>query len=358
MKKIIALVLILTLLVGCTPTPAPVSSDNQDLSSADDTASVSSVESVADASSETPTTSTVSTASKTPTTTSKPVVEPAYAKAGGVIPTGATYTVKASGKVLKAGEKMPQTVGYGDIFKYGDYEYTFIETGANSEEANDGWLVKELKDKNKVSYGELIGTINGKHLKTLFETFQNCKKMQTAPVIPNTVEVMYETFRDATALKKTPNLPKNLRRMYAAFSGCTALTTITEIPSSVTYMKYTFSGCTALKDVSYLTISSSGENMAMFSECTALEKPPKFSDKVTNLGYVFRNCTALKTAPKIPSSVKYLSNTFLNCSSLTGNIVIDANPTEYTDCFKGVTKPITITGATTLKQELLATQNS
>ena len=121
MKKIIALVLILTLLVGCGETPAPVSSD---ITNAHDTVST---ESVIDVSSEDPVSSTEPTSSKTPTTTSKPVVEPAYAKAGGTIPTGATYTVKASGKVLKAGEKMPSKPADGDKFVYGDYTYYFLK---------------------------------------------------------------------------------------------------------------------------------------------------------------------------------------------------------------------------------------
>ncbi len=316
MKKIIALLIVLMLLVGCTPTPAPVSSNNQDLSSADDTASVSSVESVADVSSETPTTSTVPTSSKTPTTTSKPTSskpkvdnEPAYAKAGGVIPTGATYTVKATGKVLKAGEKMPSKPADGDIFSDSDYNYTYHEKTTVDYVSTEYWAVGVI-DRTKTSYGKIIGKINGKPLKSAAYCFHRCGNLLVSPEIPDSVECLTSTWHGCNGLKKAPSkLPKNAKDMEYAFCSCISIESAPAIPSGV-----------------------------------------------TNLFGAFSGCAKLKKAPAIPSKVLNMACLFYDCATLSGAIEINANPIHYAECFYLVPNEITVTGTTTIKDKLLATQ--
>ena len=46
----------------------------------------------------------------------------------------------------------------------------------------------------------------------------------------------------------------------------------------------------------------------------------------------FNGCKNLKNAPVIPSSVMNMEDTFKYCSSLTGNLIINANPTSYYSC--------------------------
>lgn len=371
MKKIIALLLVLMLLVGCGETPAPVSSNNQDTSSADDTASVSSVESVVDASSETPTTSTVSTASivskmQTITTTTSTqnfeiTPEEMLATCGGVIPKDGVYFDSAAKKTRKEGERMPKTPADGDYLLYGDYKYTYIEVAKSEEYANYGWNAEMWVTGGQIYgiiFGALLENINGKPLKTLNNTFSGCERLKVSPELPDTVEVMYATFEGADALLHAPKLPKNLKRMNGVFSGCYCMTTMTEIPSGVTTMKSAFSGCTSLINASHVTIPSSCVDMSYcFYECWRLETAPKIAEGVEMMGAAFY-CTKISKAPVIPSTVRYLNYTFSGCGRLSGEVVINANPTYYEECFKNVPNPITITGATTLKDKLLATQTA
>ena len=50
-----------------------------------------------------------------------------------------------------------------------------------------------------------------------------------------------------------------------------------------------------------------------------------------------------------------MAYTFDGCTSLTGTIEINANPTNYRNCLKN-TQITEMTGSTTLKAEILATK--
>ena len=368
MKKIIALLLVLMLLVGCGETPAPVSSDITD---ADDTVSTESVVETSSAESTTSVNSTASTnltVSKmqtitTTTSTQKVEITPEemLAMSGGVIPKDGVYFDSASKKTRKEGERMPKTPADGDYLLYGDYKYTYIEVAKNEEYANYGWNAEMWVPYGKtygIMFGALLENINGKSLKTLNKTFSGCERLKVSPELPDTVEVMYRTFEGADALLHAPKLPKNLKRMNGVFSGCYCMTTMTEIPSGVTTMKSAFSGCSSLINASHVTVPSSCIDMSnCFYECRRLQTAPKIAEGVEMMGAAFY-CTSISKAPVIPSTVRYLNYTFSGCSRLSGEVVINANPTYYEECFKYVPNPINITGATTLKQELLATQTA
>ena len=77
------------------------------------------------------------------------------------------------------------------------------------------------------------------------------------------------------------------------------------------------------------------------------------------LSSTFGDCYNLITAPEIPYGIISMHAAFWNCSNLTGNITINANPTSYVNCFKGTEKPITIIGScpTETKAGLAATAN-
>ena len=60
----------------------------------------------------------------------------------------------------------------------------------------------------------------------------------------------------------------------------------------------------------------------------------------------------------IPSQVTDMYQTFEKCTSLTGSIEINANPTEYRMCFSAVDfkkQNLTLTGSSNILNELGAT---
>lgn len=72
----------------------------------------------------------------------------------------------------------------------------------------------------------------------------------------------------------------------------------------------------------------------------------------------FSHCESLKIAPEIPNSVINMNWAFQYCLSMSGNMVINANPKQYTECFYAVNfegQNLTLTGTLTMIEELKAT---
>ena len=66
---------------------------------------------------------------------------------------------------------------------------------------------------------------------------------------------------------------------------------------------------------------------------------PLLPDNLIQLKNTFANKTELKNIPsdfKIPASTTILTNAFSNCTSLTGNLVIEGHPTTITNAFRNV----------------------
>lgn len=314
-------------------------------------------------------------------------------EAGSIIPNGAKYTIKATNTVLEGNgtNKFPDTPAKGDTYEEGDYKYTYYDSNK--------WKVI-AKDKTKTSYGVILSEIAGKPITNMYNTFENCTSLKTAPVIPNGVTIMTDTFENCTSLTTAPVIPNGVTTMWGTFYNCTSLTTAPAIPGSVTDISNTFQNCTSLTIAPKIPSSITSMTLT-FQGCTSLTTAPVIPNSVTSMGDTFQGCTSLKTAPEIPSSVTSMSNTFQlctslttapkipssvtqmyntfsyctslttaptipngvtdmeetfsGCTSLTGTIEINANPTRYDRCLKD-TKITEVTGLTTLKAKILATK--
>ena len=231
----------------------------------------------------------------------------------GKIPAGATYTDASTGKVLKGdnGDSFPDSVGMSDVYKEGDYAYTYykgnvtVQDGTISSTGDFGkeWSVRAI-DQSKDSYGEVLSQIAGKPVTNMHYAFAECDNLVVAPKIPKSV-----TSLDGT------------------FFYCHGLTTAPAIPSSVTDMNGTFDSCTALKtyvgskdadgDFSNYVIPNSVVDMTgAFSFCTAITSAPKFPSGVTKVRSAFNGCDHLSTAPAIPEGITSVRGIFANCGSL------------------------------------------
>lgn len=151
-------------------------------------------------------------------------------------------------------------------------------------------------------------------------------------VVKDTSKTTYDAIISEIAGKPMTN-------MYCTFYGCNSLATAPTIPSSVTNMDSTF------------------------WDCTSLTAAPAIPNGVTNMYWTFANCTSLTTAPTIPNSVTNMYCTFWDCTSLTGTIEVNANidtssSYNYDKCFYDTVKPITLTGSSTMLNELASTANN
>ena len=279
-------------------------------------------------------------------------------------------------------DAMPVTVSDGDVYIQGDYLYFYspsmletngwlVDLAEVEEESNFGYELGlstlfpdyEWTDRNQTSYGEILSSVNGINVTIMSYTFADCTSLTKAPTIPNSVTDMEGTFWCCTALKEAPAIPSNVTDMTYTFYGCTALETAPDMSNAtgVTNMLCTFQDCTSLTDVSDLVIPSNVIIMEdTFIRCTALTEAPDMSQasSVTSMGGTFNACTALEKAPAIPTSVTDMKLTFYGCTSLTGEVEINAtNLTYYNNCFCNTEKPIKIIGSTPYKAELAATAN-
>ena len=72
----------------------------------------------------------------------------------------------------------------------------------------------------------------------------------------------------------------------------------------------------------------------------------------------FAWCTALEKAPEIPAGVTDMTTTFYGCSALRGELVIHANPKEFSMCLReaAMETELKLTGTSEMLQEILDTR--
>ena len=73
--------------------------------------------------------------------------------------------------------------------------------------------------------------------------------------------------------------------------------------------------------------------------------------------YIFLYYGFLTATPEILSSVTNMTSIFFGCTSLTGTIEINANPTSYLRCFYNTQKAIKLRGSSTILDKLADTAN-
>lgn len=290
------------------------------------------------------------------------------------VPDGGKYTA-ADGTVYNPGDEMPEVVTTGDKYTYEDYEYAYNmysdgQRRWTANESQNGWGVDTWND-NKTSYSDVLNTINGKPITSLYRTYMQCSQLVTAPRIPSTVTNMEKAFYGCSKLTTAPNMSKieHVDNMKEAFITCKSLKTVTTFPKSVLSARSAFSGCTSLEDVSQITVSGTNvDASSMFRGCTSLKDsgmPTMASgvtnmsctfsgcsslvdlsnfcipDTATNMYEAFKGCTSLKKVPNFAnaSSVTSLQATFENCTSLAdaSDFVVPAKVGTLYNTFMGCT---------------------
>ena len=287
-----------------------------------------------------------------------------------IVPDGGIYT-RSNGTEYIAGSELPcgKPEG-GDVYTYGQYKYTYSTTGIS------GWVVTlntAVVDKNQKQYDEILKSVYDKPILSLSRTFENCTSLTTAPTIPDTVINLYWTFKGCTNLKTyvgstDPDgdfsgfvIPNSVKSMSNTFYECKLMTVAPLIPNSVTAMEGTFADCTSLV-VAPVIPENVTDMRNIFFGCSSLTTAPVIPSKVTDIGGAFYGCELLETYHGnknsigdfsgyiIPSSIinmkqtfvycykitvapdlsmatnlKYMQSTFFCCTNLSGTITINTN---------------------------------
>ena len=95
--------------------------------------------------------------------------------------------------------------------------------------------------------------------------------------------------------------------------------------------------------------------------CSKLIIAPEIPTTIKSMVFTFHCCTELTTISEIPSSVNNMEYTFSSCSKLQGTIKINANPTNYPDCFSYAATEgpgLVVTGESTMLDELIGTKSA
>ena len=242
------------------------------------------------------------------------------------VPDGGKYTA-ADGTVYNPGDEMPEVVTTGDKYTYEDYEYAYNmysdgQRRWTANESQNGWGVDTLSD-NKTSYSDVLNTINGKPITSLYRTYFSCSKLVNAPKIPSTVTNMQQCFYSCKALVSAPDMSKieHVENMREAFVICTSLKTVTTFPKSVSNARCAFEGCTALEDVSQITVSGTNIDASlMFNNCKSLKDSgmPTMASGVVNMSSTFKGCTSLVDLSgfSVPDTASNMYEAFKGCTSL------------------------------------------
>lgn len=280
-----------------------------------------------------------------------------------VVPAGCRY-IMADGTVLSAGEMMPETVSDGDEFITADYTYKYgyawrISAYSVGEPPSywentdaEGWSFG-ANDRTQVTYEAVEASINGAPVISASYAYYGCRKMKTAPIIPEGITDMSGAFSECRSLIEAPIIPQTVKDLSYAFEGCAELSKV-EIPLGVANMRGTFEGCTALETAPILPDSATILEKT-FAYCTNLKVVPNIPDSVVDMEYAFMDCTSLESVPRIPEKVLMMEGTFYGCSALTGMIEIDASPYMYEKCFSGTVCDIVLSGTSTCLEQLCAT---
>ena len=120
-------------------------------------------------------------------------------------------------------------------------------------------------------------------------TFQNCRNLTQAPVIPNSVTNMDYTFANCNKLTQATVIPNSVTNMCGTFQNCANLTQVPNIPNSVTNMIYTFYNC--INIIGNIIIGS--ENISNFSNCFYFTNASKI--KNVYIPYKYANGINTKT---------------------------------------------------------------
>ena len=218
---------------------------------------------------------------------------------------------------------------------------------------DDGRIEGTIPQYIKINNGEWIAVTS------LYRTFQGndttneaLKKLTTAPKIPPTVKSMKMTFEYCESLNNVVCIPGSVKELIWTFDGYTALEKMPQIGYGVKSLYGTFSGCSELKKL--VELPDTVEDLfCTFMNCSSLQEVPKIPSSVTNMRQTFRNCTGLgKIEITIPESITDIQRTFDGCTNLEGTITINCNPEIYTNFLQETTKQITLTGKSTMLNQI------
>ena len=211
-------------------------------------------------------------------------------------------------------------------------------------------------------YVDLSATSLPDGLTSIYNGFENCRKLVVPPEIPSSVTEMSGTFSGCTSLTTVPEIPSGVTTLVTCFKGCTSLTTVPDLSacSNLKWLQSTFEGCTGLTDVSGLNIPSNVTTLekcfknctsltdastlniprnaaakmdSCFSGCTSLTQGPNLV-YAKSLFFCFSGCTSLTKAPVIPGNVNTMQGCFANCTELGGTITINTTLCTTSDKWK------------------------
>ena len=166
---------------------------------------------------------------------------------------------------------------------------------------------------------------NCESLVNMCQTFAGCSSLVNAPIIPNSVTDLYSSFIGCSKIIDSPIIPNSVTNMSSTFRQCSSLVNAPEIPNSVTNMESSFSTCLNLiNSPDFSNATNVTSLVGAFQHCFNLKNVLNLSNatNLTNLYGTFWNCTSLENNFEIPVNVTDMSQTFINCYNLSGDIII------------------------------------
>lgn len=151
-----------------------------------------------------------------------------------------------------------------------------------------------------------------KYSGTLNQAFRNCSNLvadATTIIFPADAIKFGNMFRDCKKITSAPNIPETAQEITAMFQGCTGLVTAGDVTlAKGTLATSVFYGCTNLKSVGKV-----------------------YGDTITSIASLFQNCKALEGTIRIECpNITTATNAFSSVDLTKVTIEVPANSTTYT----------------------------
>lgn len=197
--------------------------------------------------------------------------------------------------------------------------------------------------------------------------FEGLETLTYISPLPDSVESVVGMCKDCIELKKGVDWSqcKNLLDITSVYEDCTSMKKIYPIPSTVRTAASAFLNCTELQTAPDMTKAASLTNASqmyqdckkltetntaphlqildeMYSGCINLKEQPEIAAGAISLESTFQDCQKLVTTKRIPETVKNVSMCYSGCGKLQGELIIDANPEEYSSFLDGVANATTL----------------
>lgn len=254
---------------------------------------------------------------------------------------------------------------------YSNGELCFEGTGDTLvfEDGDFPWLDYNDVDIKAVSFQDTVAPTNMNYwfenletleyvdsipasVKTMVKTFSECENLTTMADMSNCTELLNisEAYADCSSLVKTKPIPACVTTAISTFEDCVELQSTPDMSGALLLSNADsmYKGCVKLTNIIMAPAIKDLSNT--FEDCINLKNMPSIPSYVENMNSTFKGNISLTNLTEIPPKVVDTTYCFAECEMISGNLIVSANPENFSGMFDGaaVATKVNLTGMSKL----------